>query len=289
VGVVVARSDASGSFGQTVSSSQATATARRRSTAPAARTVTAGKDAVRSDPLTTSTLARYLAARQGKVTAAVADLGTGQEWLLNSRTRDQTASIVKVDILETLLHEHESATSALGTAAADATEVAGMIEASDDDDASALWAAVGGASAVASYSRLAGLTKTTPGAGGYWGETLTTAADQIKLLRQLASPSKLLTPVARRYELSLMRNIDVGQSWGVSGGVPSGATVELKNGWVPLTGSSDWEINSIGWVHGDGRDYLIAVLTAHDPSESYGIATIDHLSAAVYRDLKRPG
>jgi len=251
------------------------------------RTGTTAQDVAGIDPLTTAPVKRYLAGRKGGVTAAVEDLNTGREWQLNPAARDQTASIVKVDILETLLHEHGSATSALGTAAADATTAEEMIEASNDADASALWNAVGGASAVAGYDRLAGLTKTTPGADGYWGESLTTAADQIKLLQQLALTSKLLTPVARRYELSLMREVDADQNWGASGGVPAGVTVELKNGWVPLTGYSDWEVNSIGWVHGDGRDYLIAVLTAHDPSESYGIATIDHLSAAVYSGLKR--
>ncbi len=292
MGVVVARSGTSQGFGRTESGRRVTAAASRShaagraATAGTARTAAAANSKVGTDPLTTASVKRYLASRRGKVTAAVEDLSTGQEWLLNRSARDQTASIVKVDILETLLHEHDSSTSALGAAAADAAEAQGMIEASDDDDASDLWEAVGGASAIASYDRLAGLTETTPGADGYWGETLTTAADQIKLLRQLAFPSKLLTPVARRYELSLMGETDADQNWGVSGGVPDGVTVELKDGWVPLTSSTDWEINSIGWVHGNDRNYLIAVLTAHDPSESYGIATIEQLSAAVYSGLK---
>ena len=55
---------------------------------------------------------------------------------------------------------------------------------------------------------------------------------------------------------------------------------------VPLSSDSDWEVNSIGRVNGDGRWYLIAVLTAHDPGEEYGIDTIEHVSALIYQDLK---
>jgi len=82
-----------------------------------------------------------------------------------------------------------------------------------------------------------------------------------------------------------MEHINPTQDWGVSGGVPRNATVALKNGWLPLGESGSWEINSIGWVRGDRRNYLIAVLTAHDPGEQYGIDTIEqHL----FTGLRRP-
>ena len=42
---------------------------------------------------------------------------------------------------------------------------------------------------------------------------------------------------------------------------------------------SDWQINSIGWVSGGGRTYLMAVLTTGNPTEQYGIDTIDQLAA----------
>ena len=60
--------------------------------------------------------------------------------------------------------------------------------------------------------------------------------------------------------------------------------VALKNGWVPLPDSL-WQIDSIGWINGDGRDYLIAVLTDGNPTEDYGIATIDALSSLVWTAL----
>jgi hypothetical protein len=51
-----------------------------------------------------------------------------------------------------------------------------------------------------------------------------------------------------------MERVTPGQAGGISGGVPPGVTVALKNGWLPLDGNGDWQVNSIGWVIGDGRD-----------------------------------
>jgi hypothetical protein len=82
-----------------------------------------------------------------------------------------------------------------------------------------------------------------------------------------------------------MEHITPDQDWGVSGGVPHNVTVALKNGWLP-TGGYSWQINSIGWVRGDRRDYMIAVLTAADPGEEYGIDTIEHISSLVFADLR---
>ena len=67
---------------------------------------------------------------------------------------------------------------------------------------------------------------------------------------------------------------------------PGQVTVALKNGWLPLHGSdSDWQINSVGWIHGGGRDYLMAVLSSGNPSEQYGIDTIDQLAAMVWQGM----
>jgi beta-lactamase class A len=162
-----------------------------------------------------------------------------------------------------------------------------MIENSSDGDAQTLWNQIGGSSAVGAYDASAGLTATDLNTQGYWGESTTSAADQIRLLDELVWPG-LLSQASRSYELELMENIEPDQDWGVSAGVPSGVSVALKNGWVPLSSDSDWEINSIGRIRGDGRDYLIAVLTAHDPSQAYGIATIQGISPLVWSGLAPP-
>jgi hypothetical protein len=239
------------------------------------------------DPLTTPGVKNWIAGRQGNVSAAVMNLKTGKEWLLNPSARDQTASIIKADILETLLYQTREDDDSIADAEGEIPE--DMIEASSDADATQLWDQIGGAAGIARFNALAGLTQTTPNTQGFWGETLTSAADQIKILEQLAKPSKLLSKQAVAYQLSLMTDIDPGENWGVTGGVPAGVTVALKNGWVNLTSYTDWEINSIGWIHGDDHDYLLAVLTAHDPSQDYGIGTINKIAADVYATLGTEG
>jgi hypothetical protein len=79
------------------------------------------------------------------------------------------------------------------------------------------------------------------------------------------------------------------QTVGVSGGVPAQVTAALKNGWLPLQGTdSDWQISSIGWVSSGGRTYVMAVLTTGNPSEQYGIDTIDLPAAMVWQDMRKP-
>jgi len=236
-----------------------------------------------ADPLTAPQMRSFLSTRSGSISIAVRDLRTGQEWLYEPGDRDQTASIIKVDILETLLRQAQRANAPLDDQTA--AEVQGMIEASDDTDATELWNQVGASTGVGQYNASAGLTATDLNTEGYWGETTTSAADQIRLLEQLVGPGGELSRRSKRYELSLMEHIEPDQAWGVSAGVPSGVTVALKNGWVPLTSDTDWEINSVGYIDGDGRDYLIAALTAHDSSQGYGIDTIQGISRLVWAGL----
>jgi hypothetical protein len=120
-----------------------------------------------------------------------------------------------------------------------------------------------------------------------WGLTKTVPTDQLALLREIVEPSTLLTAADRSYARGLMENVTPSQRWGVSGGVPATVTVALKNGWLPLNGSdTDWQVNSIGWVSGQGRDYLVAVLTTGNATEQYGIDTINGLSAILWQHLQ---
>ena len=222
--------------------------------------------------------------------AAVYDLRTGREWTVGQGNAQAEASIVKVDILETLLAQRPPG----GLTDNDAALARKMIEDSDNDAATALWGLVGGGKGVAAYNAQAGLARTTPSAcvqcPGFpwpgWGLTTTTPHDQITLLRQLFTSGGQLTSADRQYALSLLENVTPAQRWGVSGGVPSGVTVALKNGWLPLdAANSDWQINSVGWVSGEGRDYLMAVLSTGNPSEQYGINTLNALGSMAWKAL----
>jgi beta-lactamase class A len=260
---------------------------------PAAAPATAASGAGHRDPFGTAA-ARYLSGRAGTVLAAVYDVGTGQTWRLGLGQPQAEASVVKLDVLETLLAERDQ-DQETGLSASDQSLAEEMIEDSDNAAATSLWYEVGGAARIRSFNTEAGLTHTAPSpcvvCAGFswpgWGLTTTTPDDQIALLRQLVTPSTLLTSAERDYALSLMENVTPSQRWGVSGGVPAQVTVALKNGWLPLQGTdSDYQINSVGWVSGGGRNYLMAVLTTGNPTEQYGIDTIDQLAAMVWQDMR---
>ena len=74
--------------------------------------------------------------------AAVYDVRTGQTWRLGTDSEAQPeASVVKLDILETLLARPQGA----ALAPADEALARSMIEDSDNDAATSLWAEDGGA------------------------------------------------------------------------------------------------------------------------------------------------
>jgi hypothetical protein len=227
-------------------------------------------------------IAAYLATTTDDLTAAVYDDVTGQTSLYRPGVAQDTASIMKVDILATLLAQGQADGEALNPTETALSE--DMIEQSDNDDAQDLWDTEGGATAVNAFDTAAGLTQTTPDQAGYWGLSTTTAADQVQLLRQVAYPSAVLTPASRAYELNLMSHVEAGEAWGVSSGVAPTATVALKNGWLPLD-SGGWQINSIGYIDGDGRDYVIALLSDGNTTEAQGINTLQGLSGLIWQEL----
>jgi hypothetical protein len=245
-----------------------------------------------ADPLS-GTAAAYVAGRSGSVLAAVYDVSTGQSWRLGDGPAQPAASVVKLDILETLLAKQAGTTLSAG----DQSLSQSMIEDSDNDAATSLWDEAGGAAGIGAYNDSAGLSGTTPSAcvtcAGFawpgWGLTTTVPQDQLALLKQLIAPGQrpLLSDAQRSYVLSLLENVAPEQRWGVSGGVPAGVTVALKNGWLPLNdANTDWQINSVGWVSGDGRDYLVAAFTTGNPTEQYGIDTINALSSRIWTAMR---
>jgi hypothetical protein len=195
---------------------------------------------------------------------------TGVSAVYGGRLRFHTASIVKADILATLLLQAERARTPLTDQEAD---LAGpMIEASDDDAATALWNLAGGADGVAAANVTLGLDHTTPGAAGYWGLTSTTVGDQLRLLRDLTRARSPLDRASREYELGLMREVEADQRWGVGAAATPGTAFAIKNGWLPDGPAQLWVINSIGAIDHDGDRLLMAVLSNDQPTEAAGIA-----------------
>jgi beta-lactamase family protein len=195
-----------------------------------------------------------------------------------------SASVIKATILAALLRkahaQHRSLTARekyLATL---------MITRSDNYAATVLWNDVG-RTALQRFLDLAKMNQTVLGPDGYWGLSLLTAHDQTLLLWVLLKPNDVLTRSARLYELYLMAHVIASQRWGVPAGAPSGFTVHVKNGWAPLS-PPFWNVNSIGCFTHLDKNYSIVVLTAGNPTEAYGITTIENVAIRVHHDLN-PG
>ena len=218
----------------------------------------------------TAAVAPLIEADGGHVAVAVADLTSGTEASYGGTRQFDTASIVKVDILAGLLYQLQQADQTL--TAEDEDLATTMIENSDNDSASDLYAAAGGAAALDQDNQMFGLTGTTVGTSGYWGLTTTTADDQLRLLRQVMTGSSVLSPASRDYIQGLMGQVESDQQWGVPAAADSGTGVLVKNGWLP--NPDLWVINSIGEIEHDGHRLLIAVLSDDNTTEDAGIATV---------------
>ena len=229
----------------------------------------------------------YLSKRSVTASVRVTDLQTGEEYGYRSGSHYDSASVVKVAIMAAVLRRQAAEDRRLTDR--ESWLLKAMIRNSDNNAASALYASLGRGPAMARFYRAAGMTHTTPGAGSYWGLTQITAADQVVLLQHLARPSKLLTKRGRIYARDLMASVSSSQDWGVSAGPRGNDTrVELKNGWL-VRSRHGWRVHSVGHVKGEGRDYLVAVLTMDDQTMDRGVGVVEGVSRIVWRDLAPAG
>jgi beta-lactamase class A len=228
-------------------------------------------------------IASALHGRSSIVGLAAADTRTGISCNLHSGWHFHSASIVKVIILGTLLHDlgvrHHYLTPEQVTLTTE------MITESDNAAATALWDEDGMRN-LRHFLHLARMVHTTLGQDGYWGLTRVTAHDEMLLLNLLTTKNSVLDRPSRAYALKLMADVIPSQRWGVPAGAPAGVTVHVKNGWLP--DPDLWVINSIGAFTSHDRVYRIVVLTRDNPSMDYGVDTVQGVAEVINRDLN-PG
>jgi hypothetical protein len=249
---------------------------RPRAAAKSRRRAKARPTTPSAEPGLAAALAPEIRDDGGHFAVAVDDLATGSQAAYGGSQEFVTASIVKVDILVTLLYQAQEAGQAL--TAEDQDLATTMIENSDNDSASDLYDDVGGAGAIDDANRVCGLSETTAGTDGYWGLTSTTVADQIRLLRVAFTRPSPLSRASQQYIQSLMGHVEADQQWGVTAAADPGTGFMVKNGWLP--NPDLWEINSIGEVTHDGQRMLIAVLSDDNTSEASGISLVEEVAKA---------
>jgi Beta-lactamase enzyme family len=223
----------------------------------------------------------------GGVSVAAVNTATGARYSYGATDGMLTGSVVKVEILETLLLQRQDRGTQLSD---DETATARtMIENSDNDAAEDLFYAIGGRDGLVASGPRLGLTHTIPGPKpDFKGLTRTSASDCIVLLENLLRPAPLRS-YARSLVLGFMRNVEADQRWGVGVIADPGTTFANKNGWLSVEednpdglGDSDrWLVNSIGIVTVHRQQVLMAVLTQHGPDFATGIHLVEALATAI--------
>ena len=229
------------------------------------------------DPFHSASLAAYLATRTDNVTAALYNVATHQIYLYRPGILQVTASMEKIDILAVLLWEHQNAHTALTKQELSLTTK--MIEYSDNTAAESLWVTIGQLPSVTAFNK--DLRYTQSITNWDWGKFDTDPRDQIQLLKTIVLPNAYLDTASQKYEQNLMEHVVDYERWGIPTGVPTAATVGVKNGWYPEK-ATGWQVNTAGYVRIGTTYYLACVMTGSNPSEAYGIQVVDRVAQAFW-------
>ncbi|MFF0299585.1 serine hydrolase [Streptomyces sp. NPDC004562] len=223
-----------------------------------------------------------LANRKGTVAVGLYDRSTKTTCTLRATSAYDSASVVKVTVLATLLWDAKKHDRYLTDREASLTKA--MITKSDNAATTTLWKQLG-MTKIKGFLSAAAMTKTVPGANGYWGLTQINVTDEQKLLKLVTAKNSVLSDNSRAYILKLMGQVVSSQRWGTPYGVPSGVSVAVKNGWLQRA-THGWRVHSVGAFKGGGHDYMITVLSHGNSTMDYGIGTIQGVAKAVHKDLK---
>ena len=227
------------------------------------------------DELSTS-LSAYLSTLGPNAGVEVYDLAHQRSYSFNSTEQFLTASSIKVPIMLTFFAQVES--QGREPNGYEMNLLTAMIEHSDNDAASALFAEIGGATGIANYLQQIGISGLTPN-NDAWGYSQITPQTMVTLLTRLHDGT-ILTATDRATALNLMQNVESDQQWGVGNTAPAGATFAMKNGWVPGPDGL-WSVNTSGIVNAGGETYIVSVYTREQSSLADGQAIVQKVCSDV--------
>ncbi|MGW0807765.1 hypothetical protein [Nonomuraea sp. NPDC002799] len=192
---------------------------------------------------------------------------TGTECYSTTEKFFETGSLVKASILGALLRRPQDISDA------ERPLVEKMILESDNDTSLRLWREalncgkddagnVRPCTLFRDFLAAAGMDNTYPDDGGAFGDTHTTARDQVRLFRLFSSANPVISESRRAYALDLLRRAE--PRYGVPTFAPPGTTHALKVGFSKLGGDNhEWRTNVAGSVTGGSQnyDYVTAFLS----------------------------
>ncbi|MGY6018170.1 serine hydrolase [Streptomyces spinosirectus] len=219
--------------------------------------------------------------RKGTIAVGLYDRSTSTTCSLRATSSFDSASVVKVTVLATLLWDAKKHNRYLTDTEVSLTKA--MITKSDNDATTKLWKQLG-MTKIKGFLAAAAMTKTVPGANGYWGLTQINVTDEQKLLKLITARNTVLSDNSRAYILKLMGQVISSQRWGTPYGRPAGVTWHVKNGWLQRS-THGWRVHSVGTFTGGGHDYMMTVLTWGNSDMNYGINTIQGVAKVIHKDL----
>jgi beta-lactamase class A len=152
-----------------------------------------------------------------------------------------------------------------------------MVRRSDNRAANAVHARVG-LLALTALARRAGMRQFLPHV--VWGGSTITADDQARFFLRV---DRLVPRRHRAYAMQLLRTIVPEQRWGIAGAVPRGWEIAFKGGWG--RGVTRQVDHQAALLTNSGLRVSLAVLSADNPGDGYGAATLEGVARRLLRGL----
>jgi beta-lactamase class A len=225
-------------------------------------------------------LASFLTQQGANTGAVVFDVTRNRYYTYNPDRQFTMASSAKVPIMLAFMRMLEQ--QGRGPNANEMYLLTTMIENSDNDSAQALFDEIGGAGPMSDLMNVAKIPGLRPDPDA-WGWSTISPLAMVRLLTQLQS-GHIVSDQNRTLAFRLMENIEPDQRVGVGDTAPSGATVAMKDGWVPAPDGL-WAMNSSGIVTVGSETYIIAVYSQEQQSLDSGWAITRRVAGDVAKLL----
>ena len=259
--------------GATPSPSASSSASRSASPSPSPSPSAArpGERTVVEAPRLAGRLEDYLDGRGGTLGLQLVDLDRGQVFRFRAK-EGLCYSTIKVLILTTVLRIGQEDGKELTERQRALAER--MITRSDNSATETLLAQVGRSE----VKRVAGLVgmKDTEIDDGWWGHWRTVPGDLDTMVSAVLSDDAVLDGARRATARFMMADVVDEQRWGVFAPEEKDVHVAGKNGWGPLP--DGYHLNSTGWVSGEGREYVLGILSTSPRGFRYGRETISSVA-----------
>jgi len=226
-------------------------------------------------------VAELLSRSEGRVGVAIINITPRVVFQHAGDERFELASVAKIYILVAYLDR--LAQEGRGPGPEEYEAVRAMIEYSDNDSATSLFHAVGGADGINTFLAAHSLSLIEPALDGSWGSMRASPIQLGEFLVRLYF-GEVLDVSQTSLSFALLGNVIEEQSWGVGavGGASAVDEVYLKNGWLP--GEEGWLVNSVGLLKSTNRTFVLVFMSDRQPDFDRAVQEIE----AAVRLLRAP-